>query len=249
MRRSIVSSLLLLFLGSATSVSCTFADLSTSSSDEENLFFSETPTPDLEPLDFNTINPPPLTEEIFSDSYGSIGDLLASDPSECSGFLPLGGIGARSNFCSEKQDPSSSNGEAQPSTDRILSAEDVENYWCSGSPRKLDLANVPVCELELYADDRFPVLPTEGGFVGVIFGNLCLLSLFLFFNSVPAMNPSEGKKHIVGKFFSKQKQQQNRKKKTLMFRSLVTPFDPFNCAAKRIWCCGSYLPIVRTCLF
>lgn len=196
MRRSVISSLLLFFLSSATSASYSFADPGTSSSDDGNLPFSETAPQDLEPLDFDSVlnsPPPPLTEEIFSDSYGStINDFLASDPnlnpSECSALLPLppgGRIGVRSDFCSsDPQDPSSSggsDGEAQPAG-RILSAEDLENYWCSGSPRKLDLANIPVCEVALYADDNLLGLATNEVFSEVIFCNLSLLSLpFLLF--------------------------------------------------------------------
>ena len=176
MRRSSGPSLLLLFIGSAISASCSFVDLGTSFSDDAALFFSETPSSDLEPLDFNTIDPPPLTEEIFSDSYGTISGFLASDSSDCSGFLPLGRIGARTDFCSDAQDPRSS--EAQPSSEgRILSADDLENYWCSGSPRKLGFANIPVCEVALYADDNLPELGTQGRFAEVIFCNLSLLSL------------------------------------------------------------------------
>lgn len=173
MRRSIVSPLLLLLLGSATSASSSFIDLSTSS-DNEDIFFPETSSSDLESLDFNTMNPPLLSEETLSDSYGTIGDFLTSDPSECSGFLPLGNVGARSDICSDDQNPSSgSNSEAQPSGDRILTAEDVENYWCSGS-RKLGFANIPVCQLELYSEDT-PLDPsTYGEFEEVIFCNLSL---------------------------------------------------------------------------
>lgn len=192
------SSLLLFFLGSILSASRSFADLSSSLSDNEDLdsFFSDPTSPDLEPLDFNPlINPPPsspLTEEIFSDSYGStISDFLASDPdpsSQCSDFLSLplsSRIGARSDFCSSDptQDPSSSSGEAQPAG-QILSAEDLENYWCSGTPRKLDFANIPVCEVALYADSNPTELLTEEGFAEVIFCNLSLLSLFFFFISL-----------------------------------------------------------------
>lgn len=176
MRRSGVSSLLLLFICSAISASCSFVDFGTFSNDDAAFFFSETPSSDLEPVDFNIIDLPPLTEDLFSDSYGTFSNFLASDPSDCSGFLSLGGIRARTDFCSDAQDPSSS--EAQPSAEnRILSADDLENYWCSGSPRKLGFANIPVCEVALYADDNLAGLATQGGFAEVIFCNLSLLSL------------------------------------------------------------------------
>lgn len=191
-RRSLISSVLLLFLGSAPSASCSFVGLGASLSDDGDLdvFFSDPISPKLEPLDFTTMvnpSPPPLAEEIFSDSYGNkIGDFLAtdSDPSpQCSDFLSPSlrrRIGARSDFCSSDptQDPSS-NDEAQPAG-RILSAEDLENYWCSGTPRKLDITNIPVCEVALYADSSLPEQLTEGVFAEVIFCNLSLLSLFIY---------------------------------------------------------------------
>ena len=215
MRPAHVASSLLLFFGSISLASCSFADLSSSLSDNGDLdsFFSDPTSSELEPLDFTSVvnPPPPLTEEIFSDSYDStISDFLASDPdpsSQCSGFFPLplnSRIGARSDFCSPDpiQDPSSNDGvQAQPAG-QILSAEDLENYWCSGTPRKLNLANIPVCELALYADSSLPELLTEEGFAEVIFGNLSLLSLFLlshyrFQILALAMSSAQGKQNSL----------------------------------------------------
>ena len=192
MRRSTISSLLLLFLRNATSTSFSLADLSTLSSENEDLFFSETPSSDLESLDLNIMNPPLLTEEIMSDPYDTISDYFLSSeaPSECSDLLPFDKIRARSSgFCSDTQNPSSSNNNNgdRPSTDRILTAEDVENYWCSGS-RILGFGIIPVCEAELYAADRLAGPMASSQLEQVIFCDLCLFPFFSVPSQIQALD-------------------------------------------------------------
>lgn len=79
-----------------------------------------------------------------------------------------GRLRARENSCSNPSTPT--NSDFTEEDQRVLTTEEVENYWCAKNPRKLNLGLKAVCNVQ----------PLAGPFEEVLTSTLCqsLLSLF-----------------------------------------------------------------------
>lgn len=86
-------------------------------------------------------------DDFFADSLIP-GDLLADNFQSC--VKKSGKVKAREQFCSSSED--NPNDSIYTESDgRILTAEEVEQYWCGNNPRKPGFPYSPVCSMQLFA--------------------------------------------------------------------------------------------------
>ena len=86
-------------------------------------------------------------DDFFADNL-ILGDLLADNFQSC--VEKSGKLRAREQSCSSSEDNPNASIYTE-SDERILTAEEVEQYWCGNNPRKPGFPYSPVCSMQLFA--------------------------------------------------------------------------------------------------